>query len=109
MTKKHSVRLGKYRVPLPASQLLRICIGVILILGGFLGFLPLLGFWMVPMGLVVLSVDLPIARRQRRRVEGGEGGPQGCPDAQRKMRPGGYPGPKALGNGGVSSRKTPGA
>jgi len=69
MTKKHSVRLGKYRVPLPASQILRICIGVILILGGFLGFLPLLGFWMVPMGLVVLSVDLPIARRWRRRVE----------------------------------------
>lgn len=69
MTKKHSVRLGKYRMPLPASQILRICIGVVLIFGGFLGFLPLLGFWMVPLGLVVLSVDLPFARHWRRRIE----------------------------------------
>ena len=69
MTKKHTIRLGKYRVPLPGSWILRVFIGVVLILGGCLGFLPVLGFWMVPLGLVVLSIDLPIARRWRRRLE----------------------------------------
>jgi len=69
MTKKHTIRLGKYRVPLPGSWILRVFIGVVLILGGCLGFLPVLGFWMVPLGLVVLSIDLPIARRWRRRIE----------------------------------------
>ena len=69
MTKKHSVRLGKYRVNLPGSRILRISLGVLLILGGFLGFLPLLGFWMVPLGLLVLSIDFAIARHWRRRLE----------------------------------------
>ena len=69
MTKKHTIRLGKYRVPLPGSWILRVFIGVVLILGGFLGFLPVLGFWMIPLGLVVLSIDLPVARRWRRRLE----------------------------------------
>ncbi len=69
MTKKHTVRLGKYRVPLPGSRILRILIGVVLILGGCLGFLPLLGFWMVPLGLLVLSIDIAIARHWRRRFE----------------------------------------
>jgi len=50
-------------LPLPGSSIERICIGVILILGGFLG------FWMVPLGLMVLSIDLPIVRRGRRRIE----------------------------------------
>jgi hypothetical protein len=27
-----------------------------------------LGFWMVPLGILVLSVDLPAARRLRRRT-----------------------------------------
>jgi hypothetical protein len=32
------------------------------------GFLPVLGFWMIPLGLLVLSVDLPIVRRWRRQL-----------------------------------------
>jgi hypothetical protein len=47
----------------------RLIVGVLLIVGGLLGFLPILGFWMVPLGLVVLSVDIPAARRLRRRAE----------------------------------------
>ncbi|WP_339833167.1 hypothetical protein [uncultured Parvibaculum sp.] len=43
--------------------------GVILIIGGVFGFLPMLGFWMLPLGVVVLSVDLHPVRRFRRRVE----------------------------------------
>lgn len=69
MTAKHFIRLGKYRMPLPRSWIVRVLIGVLLILGGFVGFLPVLGFWMVPLGLMVLSIDLPIARRWRRRLE----------------------------------------
>ena len=34
--------------------------------GGTLGFLPVLGFWMIPLGLLVLSQDLPVVRRWRR-------------------------------------------
>jgi hypothetical protein len=61
------VRLGSYRLPLPRSRLLRIAIGSLLILFGLFGFLPILGFWMVPVGLLILSVDIPRVRRWRRR------------------------------------------
>jgi hypothetical protein len=27
-----------------------------------------LGFWMIPLGLLVLSVDIPIVRRRRRQL-----------------------------------------
>jgi hypothetical protein len=33
-----------------------------LIIGGVLGFLPVLGFWMLPLGLALLAVDLPFLR-----------------------------------------------
>jgi hypothetical protein len=39
-----------------------------LILCGCLGFLPILGFWMIPAGLIVLSHDLAGVRRFRRRA-----------------------------------------
>lgn len=42
---------------------LRWFVGTILILGGVLGFLPVLGFWMVPLGLLVLAPDFKWARR----------------------------------------------
>ena len=63
-----SVKLGSYRLPLPRSRILRIVIGGLLVLGGIFGFLPILGLWMVPLGLLVLSVDLPPVRRARRRL-----------------------------------------
>ena len=63
-----SVRLGTRRISLPAARPARIAVGAGLIVGGTLGFLPILGFWMLPLGLVVLSVDFPSVRRQRRRA-----------------------------------------
>ena len=54
---------------LPKSKLLRILLGLVLIIGGILGFLPILGFWMIPLGLLVWSVDFPPVRRFRRRAE----------------------------------------
>ncbi len=59
--------LGK-RVPVPGNLLLRVILGVALVLGGLLGFLPVLGFWMLPLGLLVLSIDFPPVRRFRRYV-----------------------------------------
>ena len=55
------------RIWLPGSRLGRIIVGVLLILFGLVGFLPVVGFWMIPLGLIVLSVDFPMVRRWRRR------------------------------------------
>ena len=61
------VRFGKFSVPVPQSKVLRIGLGGGLCLGGFAGFLPVLGFWMLPLGVAVLAVDFPPARRVLRR------------------------------------------
>ena len=47
----------------------RLSVGILLVLGGILGFLPVLGFWMIPLGLLILSYDLPMVRRWRRKFE----------------------------------------
>jgi hypothetical protein len=57
--------LGK-SVPVPGNPILRVLLGVTLLIGGFLGFLPILGFWMLPLGVVILSIDFPPVRRFRR-------------------------------------------
>lgn len=49
----------------PSSRWARIPAGVLLILGGFLSILPVFGLWMLPLGLVLLSDDLPYFRRLR--------------------------------------------
>lgn len=42
---------------------LRLLVGLLLIIGGLLGFLPVLGFWMIPLGLGVAALDvLPLWR-----------------------------------------------
>lgn len=52
---------------------LRTLVGVLLILGGLLGFLPILGFWMLPLGLVLVWVDLRrVWQFIRRRSAGGK-------------------------------------
>jgi hypothetical protein len=63
-----SIKFGNKTIPLPASRLARLGIGTALIIGGLLGFLPILGFWMIPLGLIVLSVDVPVVRRRRRQA-----------------------------------------
>jgi len=63
----NSIRIGKWQFRLPASRVARTVVGVGLVIGGALGFLPVLGFWMIPLGLLVLSVDSPLVRRWRRR------------------------------------------
>jgi len=63
------LKFGQRSIPLPESKPVRLALGFLLTGLGFLGFLPVLGFWMVPLGLLVLSVDLPAVRRWRRRIE----------------------------------------
>jgi hypothetical protein len=53
---------------MPRSRALRIVIGGLLIVFGIFGFLPVLGFWMVPLGLLVLSYEFAAVRRWRRRL-----------------------------------------
>jgi UPF0716 family protein affecting phage T7 exclusion len=62
------IRVGGKEFKLPKSQVARVVIGILLIIGGVLGFLPVLGFWMIPLGLLVLSIDLPAVRRWRRHM-----------------------------------------
>jgi hypothetical protein len=52
----------------PSARLVRIPTGVLLCLGGVFGILPLLGFWMLPLGLVLLAEDVPPLRRATSRV-----------------------------------------
>ncbi len=45
-------RLRRVRIPL----------ALLLIALGFVGFLPVVGFWMIPLGLLILAVDIPALR-----------------------------------------------
>ncbi len=63
------VRFGDKSFELPRNRAARISVGVALVLAGaFGGWLPVLGFWMAPLGLLVLSADIPAVRRFNRRV-----------------------------------------
>lgn len=37
---------------------LRLVVGLLLMLGGVFGFLPVLGFWMIPLGIGVAALDI---------------------------------------------------
>jgi hypothetical protein len=99
MTSKNSARLDRvydklarrfpriggflHWVRRPSSRLVRIPLGILLILGGIFSILPVLGIWMLPLGLILLAVDFPplqgpvawailkgerwLTRRQRRK------------------------------------------
>lgn len=68
MQNRHKIKVGQRHFHLPQSRRSRIGVGVAFIVGGTLGFLPVLGFWMIPVGLVILSIDVPYIRRRRRRI-----------------------------------------
>jgi hypothetical protein len=62
------IRFANRQVHLPQSKPIRVGLGILLVACGLLGFLPVLGFWMIPLGLLVLSVDIPAVRRWRRKL-----------------------------------------
>jgi hypothetical protein len=47
----------------PSARWARIPLALALMCGGILGFMPALGFWMLPLGLLLLSQDVPFLRR----------------------------------------------
>ena len=45
------------------AAMIRFPIGVLLMIGGVFSILPFLGIWMLPLGLMLLAVDVPALRR----------------------------------------------
>jgi len=43
-------------------RLLRVPLAILLILGSFLAILPVFGLWMLPAGLMLLAIDIPLLR-----------------------------------------------
>jgi hypothetical protein len=65
------IRLFGKTIPLPQSVWLRRVLGGGLVIGGIFSFLPVLGIWMLPLGLIILSRDSSRIRRLRRKSEVG--------------------------------------
>ncbi len=51
---------GHDRVPFGVRSVL----GVMFVIGGLFGFLPVLGFWMLPLGLAFVALDIPWTRHK---------------------------------------------
>jgi hypothetical protein len=60
------IRFVGLNIRVPNHPVLRMGMGVLLIIGGIFSFLPVLGVWMLPLGLIILSIDFPMVRRFRR-------------------------------------------
>ncbi len=56
---RRAARWIEDRVP----PVLRSLFGLLLIVGGVFGFLPILGFWMIPLGVACIAIDLRAAWR----------------------------------------------
>ena len=56
---RRAVAFGRRIPPGPRTLL-----GLVFIVGGLFGFLPILGFWMLPLGLVLILLDLRSLRRR---------------------------------------------
>jgi hypothetical protein len=54
------VQWGQANLPPGVRSLL----GLVLIVGGVFGFLPILGFWMIPLGGALIALDIPPLRRR---------------------------------------------
>jgi len=64
----HKIKFAGRKIKLPNRRAYRLTLGLVLIIGGFFGFLPVLGFWMIPLGVLILSYDFHTIRRWRRRL-----------------------------------------
>ncbi len=64
---KDIVARGRNAIARRVPPGLRWVAGLFLVGLGFLGFLPIIGFWMIPLGLAVAALDLALLRRVLRR------------------------------------------
>lgn len=46
----------------PSLRLIRVPLALLLIIGGIFSFLPILGLWMLPLGLMLIAQDVPLLR-----------------------------------------------
>jgi hypothetical protein len=67
MTFRQKIKTFKEKV-MHLPKPVRIVVGVLFVLFGLVGFLPILGFWMVPLGVAILAIDIPIVRKFSHRV-----------------------------------------
>ena len=54
----------------PSSILVRIPLALMLVLGGVFSFLPMLGLWMLPLGLVLIAQDVPFLQKPMAQMLG---------------------------------------
>ena len=47
----------------PSSFVARLAVAILLMLGGIFSFLPLLGVWMLPLGLLLIAQDVPFLQK----------------------------------------------
>ncbi|MGQ9368559.1 hypothetical protein [Azospirillum sp. ST 5-10] len=47
----------------PSASWIRIPVGVLMMVGGLFSFLPVLGLWMLPLGLLLLALDVALLKR----------------------------------------------
>ena len=47
----------------PSSRLVRIPLALLLVVGGVFSFLPILGLWMLPLGLLLIAQDVPFLQK----------------------------------------------
>jgi hypothetical protein len=84
---RRAVVWGDRRVP-PG---VRSIVGVLCVIGGLVGFLPILGFWMLPVGLALIALDIPPLRRRLmawiRRHDAADSGGPGRTEAPRLQNP----------------------
>lgn len=59
-TLRRGVMWGQENVPPGVRSVL----GIVLVVGGLFGFLPILGFWMIPLGGALIALDIPPLRRR---------------------------------------------
>ena len=55
-----TLRWGYNHVPTGVRSV----IGLLFMVGGVFGFLPILGFWMLPLGVALIALDLPFTRHR---------------------------------------------
>ena len=60
LTSLNALTWAKEKVPYGIRTLL----GILLMIGGVLGFLPILGFWMLPLGMAFIALDLPFTQKR---------------------------------------------
>ena len=49
---------------------MRIPLAILLVVGGIFSFLPILGLWMLPLGLVLIAQDVPFLQKPMARMLG---------------------------------------